>query len=96
MKKTVFIGSVLSSKVALETLIETGIEVNLVCSLDERYSKNVSDYYPIHKVAEENKIPYIKFKNINSDEVILAIKEVKPDLYLLLDCLRLFLRIFLS
>lgn len=79
MKKTVFIGSVLSSKVALETLIETGIEVNLVCSLDERYSKNVSDYYPIHKVAEENKIPYIKFKNINSDEVILAIKEVKPD-----------------
>lgn len=79
MKKTVFIGSVLSSKIALETLIESGIEVNLVCSLDERYSNNVSDYYPIHKIAERNRIPYVKFRKINSNEVISAIKEVKPD-----------------
>ena len=39
MKKTVFIGSVLSSRVALETLIENDISIDLVCSLDESASK---------------------------------------------------------
>jgi len=79
MKKTVFIGSVLSSKVALETLIECGINIDLVCSLDEKHSKNVSDYYPIHKIAEKNRIKFIKFTSINSVEVIDSIKKVNPD-----------------
>ncbi len=79
MKKTVFIGSVLSSKVALETLIECGISIDLVCSLDEKYSKNVSDYYPIHEIAEKNGIPFFKFKKVNSPEVLVAIQKVNPD-----------------
>lgn len=79
MKKTVFIGSVLSSKVALESLIEKKVMIDLVCSLDEEASKNVSDYYPIHKIAEKNNIPYIKFKKINNEDVIKRIKEIKPD-----------------
>ena len=79
MKKTVFRGAVLSSKVALETLIECGINIDLVCSLDEKHSKNVSDYYPIHKIAEKNRIKFIKFTSINSVEVIDSIKKVNPD-----------------
>ena len=79
MKKTVFIGSVFSSKVALETLIDNNVAIDLVCSLDEEASKNVSDYFPIHNIAIKNNIPYIKFKKINSAEVINKIKEIKPD-----------------
>jgi len=79
VKRTVFIGSVLSSKVALETLIQNNIKVDLVCSLDEEASKNVSDYYPIHEIAEANNLPYLKFIKINSEETIHRIKEVNPD-----------------
>ncbi len=79
MKKTVFIGSVLSSKVALETLIKNDIKVDLVCSLDEEVSKNVSDYFPIHEIAKENKLPYLKFKKIDSSEVKEKIQEINPD-----------------
>lgn len=79
MKKTVFIGSVISSRYALETLIESGVRLDLVCSLDEEASKNVSDYYPIHKIAEKHHIPFIKFKKINSEEILDEIKKVKPE-----------------
>jgi len=78
-KKTIFIGSVVSSKVALETLIHNNIDVNLVCSLDEEASKNVSDYYPIHNIAVKYNIPYIKFKKINDIEVICKIRDINPD-----------------
>ena len=79
MKKTVFIGSVLSSKVALETLIKNDIKVDLVCSLDEEVSKNVSDYFPIHEIAKENKLPYLKFKKIDSIEVREKIRDINPN-----------------
>lgn len=79
MKKTVFIGSVLSSKVALETLIENNIKLDLICSLDEEVSKNVSDYYPIHEIAIEKELPYLKFRKIDSSEVRRKIQEIKPN-----------------
>jgi methionyl-tRNA formyltransferase len=79
MKNTIFIGSVLSSKIALETLIQNDIKVDLVCSLDEEASENVSDYYPIHEIAKKNNVPYLKFKKINSADIIFKIKEVNPD-----------------
>lgn len=79
MKKTVFIGSVVSSKMALETIIAQGINVDLVCSLDEESSDNVSDYFPIHKIAEKHNIPFLKFKKINDENVLRRIKEVGPN-----------------
>lgn len=79
MKNTVFIGSVISSRIALETLIEWGVKIDLVCSLDEKAAVNVSDYYPLHRVAEKFELPYIKFKKINSEEVIQQIRAVQPD-----------------
>ncbi|MBD7913303.1 formyltransferase family protein [Clostridium cibarium] len=79
MKKTVFIGSVISSKVALETLIKNGVSIDLVCSLDEEVSKNVSDYFPIHDIAEENDIPFIKFKKINNESIVKKIEGIEPD-----------------
>lgn len=80
MKKTVFIGSVISSKIALETMIEHGIKIDLVCSLDEEASGNVSDYYPIHQIADQYQISYIKFRKINAENVVNRIREAEPDL----------------
>lgn len=79
MKKIVFIGSVDSSQAALQTLIDEGIQIELVCSLDERYSSKVSDYYPLHVTAGDNNIPYLKFKNINEETVITKLKSINPD-----------------
>lgn len=79
MKNTVFIGSVISSRVALETLIEQGVKIDLVCSLEEEAAANVSDYYPLHRVAEKFQLPYIKFKKINSEDVMQRIRAVQPD-----------------
>ncbi|MCM1213749.1 MAG: hypothetical protein NC331_00605 [Lachnospiraceae bacterium] len=79
MKNTIFIGSVISSKIALETMIDQGIKIDLVCSLDEEASANVSDYFPLHLIAEKNRLPYLKFKKINADEVVDRMRKVDPD-----------------
>ncbi len=77
--KTILIGSVVSSKVMLEEMINAKFPINMVFSLDEKYSKNVSGYRPIHEVAAANNIPLIKFRNINDEENIEIIKKVQPD-----------------
>ena len=78
-KRTVFIGSVESSKVALETLIENKIKIDLVCSLSKEVADNVSDYYPIHRIAAAHNIPYVEFTRINSPDIVSKIKTVEPD-----------------
>lgn len=79
MKKIVFIGSVDSSNVALKTLLEEHIHIDLVCSLSPEKARNVSDYCPIHQTAEENKIPYLLFHNINDSDIVEKIKKIEPD-----------------
>ena len=74
-----FIGSVESSKVALETLIENKIKIDLVCSLSKEVAANVSDYYPIHRIAAAHNIPYVEFTRINSPDIVSKIKTVEPD-----------------
>lgn len=78
MKKIVFIGSVNSSQAALQTLIDEGIQIELVCSLDEKYLNKVSDYYPLHLTADENNIPYLKFENINDEKIVAKLKSINP------------------
>lgn len=77
--KTVLIGSVGSSRTILEEMIKTNFPINMVFSLDEKYSRNVSGYYPLHRIAKENNIPYRKFKKINDLEHVNIIKEINPD-----------------
>ena len=66
--KNIVVGSVGSSRVLLEEMVKIGFPVDMVFSLDEKYSKNVSGYDPIHEVAEANGIPYTKFKKISDPE----------------------------
>ena len=77
--KNIVVGSVGSSRVLLEEMVKIGFPVDMVFSLDEKYSKNVSGYDPIHEVAEANGIPYTKFKKISDPENIEIIKKIEPD-----------------
>lgn len=77
--KVVLIGSVGSSKIILEEMIKVNFPIEMVFSLDEEYSKNVTGYEPIHDLAELNNIPYRKFKKINDEVNIKVISEINPD-----------------
>ena len=77
--KNILIGSVGSSRIILEEMIKMEFPVNMVFSLDEKYSANVSGYTPIHELAAEKGIPYKKFKRISDTENIKIIKEIQPD-----------------
>ncbi len=77
--KSILIGSVVSSQILLEEMLDAEFPVDMVFSLDEKYSENVSSYYPIHETAEKNDIPYTKFKKISTEENIGIIEKIKPD-----------------
>lgn len=77
--KSILIGSVTSSEIVLEEMLKTGFPVDMVFSLDEQYSENVSGYFPIHETARANNIPYKKFRKINDEENIEIIKKISPD-----------------
>ena len=78
--KTIVVGAVGSTKDLLETMIKLNFPISMVFSLDEKYSENVSGYFPNHNIAISNNIPYKKFKNINDNENIEIIEKIAPDL----------------
>jgi len=75
--KFIVIGSVESSNIFLIKCIESGYVPSHVFGFDERYSANVSGFFPLYKTAEDNGIPSTRFKKINDE--ILTIKEIAPD-----------------
>lgn len=77
--KNILIGSVGSTKAVLEEMISSSFPLEMVFSLDEKYSENVSGYYPIHDIAEQNNMPFTKFKKINEQSNIDIIKGIKPN-----------------
>lgn len=81
--KSILVGSVISSQVLLETMIEIEFPVTLVFSLDGKYSTNVSGYYPIHEAAQKNGIQYVKFKNMNDKANIDIMKKLNLTTFLL-------------
>ncbi len=77
--RVILIGSVNSSKIVLEEILKTEIEIIKVYALGEEYSKNVSGYFPIHRIANENGIPYETFQKINNEKYINEIEMLSPD-----------------
>lgn len=77
--KSVLIGSVISSQIFLEEMINIHFPINMVFSLDEQYAANVSGYFPIHETANKHKIPFTKFHKISDEKHIQTIKEIQPD-----------------
>ncbi len=77
--KSILIGAVSSTKVVLQAMIEVKFPITHVFSLDEKVSANVSGYFPVHEIAQENNIPYTKFEKINDIENVQLIKSISPD-----------------
>ena len=77
--KIVLIGSVLSSQIALQAMIDSEYPVDMVFSLGEEYSKDVSGYFPIHETAMRYNIPFRKFKKIGDKENVDLLREIQPD-----------------
>lgn len=77
--KTILIGSVVSSEIVLQKIIDMNFPIDFVFSLDEQYSKNVSGYRPIHKLAHLHQIPYKTFHKIEDTENIEIIQQIEPD-----------------
>lgn len=77
--KTIVIGSVVSSEVVLQKMIENNYPVDYVFSLDEQYAQDVSGYRPIHKLAQQNHIPYKTFRKIEDSENVEIIRQLKAD-----------------
>ncbi len=77
--KSVLIGSVGSSKKMLEAMLDVNFPVSHVFSIDEEYSKNISGYQPIHKIAEAHGIPFTKIHRINDPENVSIIQKINPD-----------------
>ncbi|MBQ8341321.1 MAG: methionyl-tRNA formyltransferase [Clostridia bacterium] len=77
--RTVLIGSVISSRIMLEAMIQANVPVDMVFSLDEQYAANVSGYSPIHELAAENGIPYTKFRRIGDEENVALLRTLSPD-----------------
>lgn len=77
--KVIIIGSVISSRIVLEKVIDSGLEIQKVFSLDEEFAAQVSGYYPIHELAISANIPYKKFHKINQEDNIREIEQLDPD-----------------
>lgn len=77
--KSVLIGSVGTSKMMLDAMIELNFPISYVFSVDEQYSVNISGYQPIHEIAKNNDIPYKKIHKINDEENVEIIKSLNPD-----------------
>ncbi|QTL99735.1 methionyl-tRNA formyltransferase [Iocasia frigidifontis] len=75
--KTVFIGTVESSYAALEELLRNNIDIDAIFTLDK--NKYNSDFKRLKPLAENAGIKTYLIKNINNQENIERLKQIKPD-----------------
>jgi len=76
--RIIFIGTVLSSRLALEKLIN--LQAEIVGVVTKESSPVNSDFVDLTPICKEHDIPYLFVKNINSSESIEWIKEYNPDI----------------
>lgn len=76
--KIIFIGSVEFSGKALEKLLE--INANIIGIITKESSAFNSDFKNLKPIGELNNIPSIYSNNINDEETLFWIRELKPDI----------------
>jgi methionyl-tRNA formyltransferase len=72
-------GSVNSSLMTLNKMIQHECNVVGVLCLDPKYAANVSGYQDLVHLADEHEIPTMYFRNINDDEVYQFSHRKQPD-----------------
>ena len=78
MKKIIFIGCVESSYIFLNELIKKNAEI--VGVITKSKSNFNSDFMDLSPLCKDNSIPYIFVDNVNDDETVKFIKNLKPDI----------------
>lgn len=82
--RSVFIGAVHGSAVGLRALIQSGQPPVAVVTLPAEKAGRHSDFADIGTVAREAGIDVIETTNINSADTLMAIRDLKPDLCLVI------------
>lgn len=77
--RIVIAGSVNSSRVTLEKLVEHKMNVTGVLALSPNASNNVSGYVDLSEIAKKNGLEYKYFKAINDQDTIDFVKKCRPD-----------------
>lgn len=78
--KIVVAGSVNSSRVTLEKLIEHEMNIAGVLGVTPAGAKNVSDYNNLSDIALNHNLKFKYFENINDQDIVRFIKDTNPDL----------------
>ena len=82
--KTVFIGAVEGSAVALRALCENGQAPDLVITLPLELAASHSDFADLGPVAESNGVSLIRSARSESPEVMAALRDLAPDLVMII------------
>lgn len=77
--KIALAGSVNSSRLTLQKLIEHNLNICRVLGLDPQFSDHVSGFVDLKPVAELANIPFSYFKKINDPVIAEKLREDKPD-----------------
>jgi len=78
--KIILIGSVNSSRKTLEKLIEHQLNVVAVLGLHPDAATNVSGYFDLKELSENNHIPFQYFSKVNDTEIVDFVQAKSPDL----------------
>lgn len=80
--RTILVGTVESTQVALETLVADGQAPAMLVTLRPDLAKRHSDFVDLHPLARAHGIAVLHVSNINAPEVIETIAATDPDLAL--------------
>ncbi len=78
--RTVFVGAVEGSRVALEALIDTGRNPALVVTLGDDVAHRHSDFADLTSPARDANCDVLHVRDINASDTLHAIRAVKPDI----------------
>lgn len=79
-----FIGSIEFSWHVLKAFIESEVSIVGVWTIDEKFSKNISDYRSLEDLAKAHGISYHRFRKISDPETVESLRAVNPDLLLVM------------
>jgi methionyl-tRNA formyltransferase len=81
MFKIVLAGSVSSSLVTLEQLVDHQMDVIAVFGYEPKSTSQISGYVSMKEFCDKHQIAYYPFEKINSTENLHILKELKPDIF---------------
>lgn len=79
MISVIVIGSVVSTGILIEKLVEYNIDIKCVFSLAVERKDRVSGYLDVSEISKKHNIKNQVFWKINDDENVRIIKDIKPD-----------------